>query len=83
MRVINSKGRENALAPNWRNSLPCTVKTSRLCNQRVGCLLDIMARIYDLLDGTLDKRQVRCLVPCCGQNGYRSQVPQHPIDSDT
>ncbi len=32
---------ENASAINRRNSLPCTVKTSkqRSCNQRVGCVL--------------------------------------------
>ncbi len=23
----------------------------------------------------------KCLVPCCGQDGYRAQVPKHPIDS--
>ena len=26
---------------------------------------------------SLDKRKVRGLVPCCGQDGYRAQVPQH------
>ncbi len=25
--------------------------------------------------------KMRGLVPCCGQDGYRAQVPQHPIDS--
>ncbi len=29
----------------------------------------------------MDKRKVRSLDPCCGQDGYRAQVPQHPIDS--
>ena len=48
-------------------------------NQRVGCLLCCMAKIYDLWDGTLDKRRVRGLVPCCVQDGYRAQVPQQPI----
>ena len=37
--------------------------------------------IYDLWDGYLDKSKVRGLVPCCGQDGYRAQVPQQPIDS--
>ncbi len=37
-----------------------------------------IARINDLWDGYMDKRKVRSLVPCCGQDGNR---PQHPIDS--
>ena len=36
-----------------------------------------MARFYDLWD----RSKVRGLVPCCGQDGYQAQVPQHPIDS--
>ena len=40
-----------------------------------------MDRINDLWDRSLDKRRVRGLVPCCGQNGYRAHVPQHPIDT--
>ena len=40
-----------------------------------------MARINDLWDGSMDKHKVRGLVPCGGQDGYRAQVPQHPIDS--
>ena len=40
-----------------------------------------MARINDLWDGSMDKRKVRSLVPCCGQDVNRAQVPQHPIDS--
>ena len=39
-----------------------------------------MAKINDLWDGSLDKRKVRSLAPCCGQDGYRARVPQHPID---
>ncbi len=45
----------------------------RSYNQRVGCLLCSMARMYDLWDGSLEKRKVRSLVPCCG---YRAEVPQ-------
>ncbi len=30
----------------------------------------------------MDKRKVRSLVPCCGQDGIQAQVPQHPIDSN-
>ncbi len=41
----------------------------------------IMAKIYYLLDGSMDQRKVYGLVPCFGQVGYRAQVPQHPIDS--
>ena len=40
-----------------------------------------MARINDLCDGSMDKLKVRGLVPCFGQDGYRAQVPQRPIDS--
>ncbi len=43
--------------------------------------LSVEARINDLLDGSMDKRKVRGLVPCCGQDGYRAQVSQRPIDS--
>ena len=66
-----------------RNQLLCTFRTfrQRAWNQRVGCLLCSMARINDLWDGSLDKHKVRGLVPCCGQDCYRAQVPQHPIDS--
>ena len=51
-----SMSRGNALAQNRRNSIPCTVRTSRqrACNQRVGCLLCNMARINDLWDVSLD-----------------------------
>ncbi len=62
---------------------PQTVRTSRqrLCNQRICYLLCSMAMIYNLWDGSLDKRKVRSLVSLCGQDGYSAQVPQHPIDS--
>ncbi len=39
-----------------------------------------MARINALWDGAMDKRKVRGLVPCCVQDGYRAQVPQHPFN---
>ncbi len=42
-----------------------------------------MAKINDIWDGLIDKREVHGLVPCCGQDGYRAQVPLHPIDSYT
>ncbi len=37
-----------------------------------------IARINDLWVGSMEKRKVRGLVPCCGQDGYRAQVPKHP-----
>ncbi len=45
----------------------------------VGCLLCSMARIQDILDGSLDKRKVRGLVPYYGQDGFRAQVQIHNI----
>ena len=38
-----------------------------------------MAMIYDLWDRSLDKRNVRGLVPRCGQDGYRAEVPHNFI----
>ncbi len=85
MHAINSTSSGNAYAPNRRNSLTYTVRTSRQrsCNQGVGCLLCSIARIYDLWDGSLNKRNLRTrsLVACCGQDGYRDQVLQHPINT--
>ncbi len=40
-----------------------------------------MVKINDLWDGSMDKGKVQGLVPCCGQDGYRAQVSQFPIDS--
>ncbi len=51
------------------------------CNLRVAWLLCSIARIYNLWNGSMDKREVRGLIPCCGHYGYRAQVPQHPLDS--
>ncbi len=39
------------------------------------------AKINDIWDGSMDKRNVCSLVPCCGQDGNRAQVPQQPKDS--
>ena len=68
--------RVGCLVPKQRNSSRCIFGISRF-----GCLLCSMARIYDQWDGSLDKRKVYGLVPCCCQDGYLGQVPQHPIDS--
>ena len=80
MHDISNASRRNALPPNRRNSLPGTVRTSRqrLCNQRVGCLPCSMAMIYGMSVWTSAPRCVG-QVPCCGQDGYRAQVLQHPI----
>ncbi len=45
---FNSKSRGNALAPNRRNLLPTKLglPEKRLCNQRVGCLLNFLALGY-------------------------------------
>ena len=40
-----------------------------------------MAKINDLWDGYKDQRKVAGLVPCCGEDGYQTQVLKHPIDS--
>ncbi len=47
------------------------------CNQ--GLVVSI-ARINDLWDEYMDKRKVRGLLPCFGQDGYRAQVPQCLLD---
>ena len=40
-----------------------------------------MVKINDLWDdGSMDQRKVRGLVPCCGQDGYQTQVLQHHIE---
>ncbi len=58
------------------------IRTSgqRSCNNWDSFMLCFNARFSDLFDGSLEKRKVRGLVPCCGQDGYRAQVPQHPIE---
>ena len=48
---------------------------------RRGCLLCSMSMIYDLWDGSVDKRKVRGLFPYCGQYDYRAQVLQHSIET--
>ncbi len=57
----------------WKNPLSYTYLLSILC-----CSL---AKINDLWDGFMDQGKVRGLVPCCGQDGYRAQVLQHPKDT--
>ncbi len=37
--------------------------------------------IYGMGYGQAQCACMHGLVPCCGQDGYRAQVPQHPIDS--
>ncbi len=54
--------RGDALATNRCNSLPCKLRTfrQRSFNQRVGCLLCSMARIYDIWDWSVNQ--------CVGQD---------------
>ena len=47
----------------------------RSCNQRVGCLLCSVVQWY----GSLNKRKVRGLVPCCGQDGSSTATPHRFI----
>ena len=49
IRNINIMSKVNALAPNRCKPLPFTVMTSRQrsCNQRVGCLICSVVRIYE------------------------------------
>ena len=42
-----------------------------------------MAKFNDVWDGYMNQRKVRGLVPCCGHDGKRAQVPQRLIDSYT
>ncbi len=53
MHEITSMSMGNALAPNRRKSVQCTVMTSRRrsCNQRVGCLNNWNLQPLDLLNG--------------------------------
>ncbi len=62
---INSTSRVDILAQNQRNSLSYTGRTSRhrSCSQKVGCLQCSIARIYDLWDRSLEKRNVRGFSP--------------------
>ncbi len=46
----------------------------RSCNQRVRFLLCSLIRIKKGMG-----LRSAGLVPCCGQGGYRAQVPKHPI----
>ena len=70
--------------------MPCPQKTTH-CHAQLGLpdkghaikgfvVCWSMARINDLWDGSMDKRKVRSLDPCYGQDGNRAQVPQYPID---
>ncbi len=47
----------------------------------IDCYVVWLASMIYGIHGSLVKRNVRSLVPCCGQDGYRAQVPQNPIDS--
>ena len=80
MRDMNSISRGNVLAPigatHYHAQLGFSDKGRAI--KGVGCLLYIVDRIYDG-DGSC----ASCvgLVPCCVDNSYRAQVPQHPIET--
>ena len=59
---------------------PCTVMTSRQrsCNQRV-VVCWLWPNIYEL--GLWTSARCVGLVPCCVQDGYQAQAPQHLIDT--
>ncbi len=67
----------NALVPNWRNSLLCTVSTIK------GLVVCYVVWLGSMVYGMGLWISVMCLgpVPCCGQDGFRAQVPRHIIDS--
>ncbi len=52
-----------------------------------GCLIKWLVVCYieclGSMKGMYFRTCARCvgLIPCCGQNGYRAQVPQHPIET--
>ena len=69
MRSINSTSRGNALAPNRRNSLPGTGLTDKGRDIK-GLVVSYVACLISMTE--------MGLVPYCGQDGYRAQVPQHP-----
>ncbi len=83
MHGINSISRGKALVPNRRKSLPWTVRTSRQRSRNQGLVICYVVGWLWLwsMRWVLDKRKVCGLIPSCSQNGYRAQVPKHPIHS--
>ena len=79
MRDINSTSRWESFGP----KTGATHYNAQLGLSDKGCAIVCcsMAKIYELWYRSMDKRKVRGLVPCCGQDGYRAQVLQHSIDS--
>ena len=81
MRDTYSKG--NAMAPDRHNTLPwklglpdkgCAIKGLVVCY-----VVWLGSMIYGM--GLWTRESCKGLIPCCGQNGYRAQVPQHPLDT--
>ncbi len=46
----------------------------------VVCLLRIVVRIFKGLVVVSLAQGTWGLIPCCGQDGYLAQVPQHPLE---
>ncbi len=63
----------------WPNALPCTAQLripdkGRTIKMFVVCLVVWLRSMKGMGLRTV-------LIPCCGQDGYRAQVPQHPIET--
>ena len=73
----------NALAPNWHISFYVQLGLPDKGREIKGLVVCYVVWLGSMIsgDGSLDARKARGLDPCCGQDGYRAQVPQHPIDS--
>ncbi len=73
---INSMSMGECLGP--KQAQLCTCRTFRQVsyNQKVGCLLCSVVRIY-VGEGVRTYARFASHIPCCGQDGYHTQVPQH------
>ncbi len=79
MNDINNMIRGKALAPIERNSLPCTFRQCRAIKGLVVCYVVWLGSIKGM--GLRTCEIYACLVPNCGQDGYRAQITQHPIET--
>ncbi len=80
MRYINSTDREGCIKRAQiitRHSEDFQTKVVQSKGWLSAIVCCSMAKINDLWDGSMDKRKVRSLVPCCGQDGNLAQEPQH------
>ncbi len=82
MSDIDSTSKKECIATYYHAQLGLSDKVCAIKGSIVRYLCCCMAYINDLWDGSMDKRKVQSLVPCCGQDGIQAQVLQHPIDSN-